>query len=394
MGDFNGMLKEAIDSGESLESAMRRAAAQAAKEAIGSPLKTEITSLLEYDRYEYSGRNSGDSRNGTYQRTIQTSLGPLTIDVPRDRNGKYEPVAIPKYKRKTDLIVSTVLKLHSSGMTDEEMRLAISSIYEANCPKSTLPSMTDAVAEDVKAFSERPLPKRLFALFLDSTYVPLRRGTVAKEAINMALGITGDGTPAVIGCSITPQESAESYKELPSSFKSRGLGSVGVVVTDGLAGIDEAICASCPSAKRQRCFVHLLRNACSKARIGDRPEVAGDFMGIARQDEMESGKSAFESFVAKWRDKYPKLAAWSEKAENVLTFCEFPAGLRRLIYTNNRIESFDKHIKRMLKKQIRFVTEDALEKRIVSMFLHYNEGVGKRKVRCWKEIVDCYESKE
>ena len=99
------------------------------------------------------------------------------------------------------------------------------------------------------------------------------------------------------------------------------------------------------------------------------------------------------SFVAKWRAKYPKLRIWAEKAENVLTFYEFPEGLRRLIYTNNRIESFNKQIKRLLKKQIQFVTEEALEKRIVSMFLHYNEGVGRRKVRCWREIVAYYEAK-
>ena len=106
--------------------------------------------MLGYGKCEASGRNSGDSRNGSYQRTIQTSLGPI-IDVPRDRNGEYEPMAIPKYKRRTDLIASAVVKLYSSGMTDEEMRLIISSIYEANCSKSTISSITDAVVEEVFA---------------------------------------------------------------------------------------------------------------------------------------------------------------------------------------------------------------------------------------------------
>lgn len=290
MGDFNEILKAAIDGGESLESAMRKAAAQAAKEAVEPLLKTEIASLLGYGRHEYGGRNSGDSRNGNCQRTIQTSLGPITIDVPRDRNGRCEPIAVPKCKRKADLIVSAVLKLHSSGMTDEETRLIISSIYEASCSKSAISSIADAVVEDVKGFSERILPKRLSALFLDSAYVPLRRGTAAKEAINLALGAAGDGTPLVIGCSITSQESAESYNELPSGFKSRGLESVEVVVADGLAGIDGAICASYPNAKRQRCFAHLLRNACSKVRASDRSEAAEDFMGIARQEDAESGR--------------------------------------------------------------------------------------------------------
>lgn len=141
-----------------------------------------------------------------------------------------------------------------------------------------------------------------------------------------------------------------------------GLEEVEAAVTDGLAGIDEAIGASYPKAKRQRRFVHLLRNACSKVRASDRSEAAEDFMDVAKRKDMVPGEAAFAAFAAKWRAKYPKLAVWSEKAENVLTFYEFPAGLRQLIYTNNRIESFNKQIKRTLKKQIQFVTEEALER--------------------------------
>ena len=393
MDNFSELLKNAIAEGDDLESAMRKAAAIAAKEAVESLLRTEVQALLGYAKYGPEGRNSGDSRNGSYERTIQTSVGPITIKVPRDRNGDYEPAALPKYQRRTDLVTDVILKLYSSGMTDEEMRLAIGSIYEASYSRSAISAITDAVVEDVKRFSERKLPRRLFALFLDSTYVPIRRDSVAKEAINIALGITDEGIPLVIGYSITPEESAEAYKELLAGFKTRGLEEVEVAVTDGLSGIDEAVSESYPKAKRQRCFVHLLRNICSKVRAKDKQEAAEDFMEIARQRDMASGEAAMASFVAKWKAKYPKLRIWAEKTENVLTFYEFPEGLRRLIYTNNRIESFNKQIKRLLKKQIQFATEEALEKRIVSMFLHYNEGIGKRKVRCWREIVAYYESK-
>ena len=393
MDNFSELLKEAIAGGDDLESAMRKAANRAAKEAVESLLRTEVRTLLGYGKYAPEGRNSGDSRNGSYERTVQTSVGPITVRVPRDRNGDYSPKALPRYQRRTDLVTSVILKLYSCGMTDEEMRLAIGSIYEANCSKSAISAITDAVVADVKRFSERPLPKRLFALFLDSTYVPVRRDSVAKEAINIAMGVDDDGVPLVVGYSITPEESAEAYRELLAGFKSRGLEEVEVAVTDGLSGIDEAVSESYPRAKRQRCFVHLLRNILSKVRAKDRPEAADDFAAIARQRDMESGKAAMASFVAKWRLRYPRLAIWAEEAENVLTFYEFPEGLRKLVYTNNRIESFNKQIKRMVKKQIQFVTEEALEKRIVSMFLHYNDDPGKRKVRCWREIVAYYESK-
>ncbi len=150
---------------------------------------------------------------------------------------------------------------------------------------------------------------------------------------------------------------------------------------------------SCPKARRQRCFVHLLRNICSKVRPSDKSSIDDDFMSVARQDTREDGVRSLREFVEKWKARYPKLAIWAEKTENILTFYDFAEPLRKTIYTNNRIESFNKDIKRMLKKQIQFVSEEALEKRLVSMALHYNEKVGKRKVRCWREIVEYFDQK-
>ena len=393
MDNFSELIKNAIAEGDNLESAMRKAALLMARESVESLLRSELTAMLGYDKYESDGKNSGDSRNGSYERTVQTSLGPLTISVPRDRNGRYEPIAIPRYKRRTDLVTSTIIKLYSSGMSDEEMRLAIGSIYEASYSRSAISSITDAVIEDVKRFSQRRLPKRLFAIFLDSTYVPLRRDSVTKEAINLAMGIDDEGVPMIIGYSITPQESAEAYRELLEGFKSRGLEEVAVAVSDGLSGIDDAIAGSYPKARRQRCFVHLLRNICSKVRPSDKSSVADDFMSVAKQDTREDGERSLREFVEKWKARYPKLAIWAEKTEHILTFYDFAEPLRKTIYTNNRIESFNKDIKRMLKKQIQFVSEEALEKRLVSMALHYNEKVGKRKVRCWREIVEYFDQK-
>lgn len=393
MDNFSELIKNAIAEGDNLESAMRKAALLMARESVESLLRSELTAMLGYDKYESDGKNSGDSRNGSYERTIQTSLGPLTISVPRDRNGRYEPIAIPRYKRRTDLVTSTIIKLYSSGMSDEEMRLAIGSIYEASYSRSAISSITDAVIEDVKKFSQRRLPKRLFAIFLDSTYVPLRRDSVTKEAINLAMGIDDEGVPMIIGYSITPQESAEAYRELLEGFKSRGLEEVAVAVSDGLSGIDDAIAGSYPKARRQRCFVHLLRNICSKVRSKDKSSVAEDFMSVAKQSTREDGERSLREFVEKWKEKYPKLAIWAEKTEHILTFYDFAEPLRKTIYTNNRIESFNKDIKRMLKKQIQFVSEEALEKRLVSMALHYNEKVGKRRVRCWREIVEYFDQK-
>lgn len=377
-----------------MEECVRIAALSATKEAVESFVRTEMNAHLGYAKGKRRPDGKTDARNGYYSRTIETSFGPITISVPRDRDGDFTTAALPKYRRRTEVISSAILKLYSSGMTDEEMRAVIESLYDANVSRSYVSSVTDAVIEDVEKFKARSLPKKLFCLYLDSTYLPLRRETVEKEAVNLAMGIDEFGNRIVVGYSITPQESAEAYRELLAGFRSRGLESVRVIVSDGLAGIDDAIDASFPKAKRQRCFVHLLRNVCSKVRTSDRKPVADDFMAISKQESKANAEEAFKAFESKWGAKYPKVSAWAEGVDHLLTFYDFPVAVRSQIYTNNPIEGFNKQIKRMCKKSIQFVTEESLEKKLVTMFLHYNEGVDRRKVRGWKEVVELMEETE
>lgn len=389
MDNFSKLLNEALGNGETIESAFRSAVVKAAQEAIDSFMESEMSAYLGYERYDHkNGDNTGDSRNGRVARTIATSLGPITINVPRDRNGGFRSAAVAPYKRKTEIISSAIMKLYSAGMTDDEMRLVIESLYDAKVSKSYVSDVTDAVVEDVKRFNEAKMPSDVFCLYLDSTYLPVRRETVRREAVNIAMAITGEGEKRILGYSITPEESAEAYRDLLASFKARGLKSVAVVVSDGIPGIDGAIDSSYPGAKRQRCFVHLLRNLCSKVRSSDRDEIAGDFMAISKAKSAEDGASLLGGFNDKWGSRYPKVRSWASKVDHVLTFLEFPDELRHLIYTNNLIEGFNKQIKRGLKKQIQFVTEEALEKRLVTMFLHYNNGIDTKKVHGWKTIVD------
>ncbi len=382
-------MADLLGEGKSLEEAARAVAAKAAKDAIESFAKSELSAHLGYEK---GGRRAAsDARNGSYERTIQTSFGPITVSVPRDRDGDFRTAALPRYKRRTEVISSAILKLYSSGMTDEEMRVVIESLYDAGVSKSYVSSVTDAVLADVESFRKRPLPPRFFCLYLDSTYLPLRRDSVQREAVNIAMGIDAEGNSMVVGYSITPEESAEAYRELLADFKARGISEVAVVVSDGLAGIDGAVDASFPKAKRQRCFLHLMRNLCSKVRPSDRKEAASDFMALSKKESREEAEKAFSEFKGKWGAKYKSVAKWADSLRDFLTFYEFPEALRRKIYTNNAIEGFNKQIKRMCKKSIQFVTEDALEKRLVTMFLHFNDGMGRRKVRGWSEIVEFME---
>ena len=391
MDNFSKLMADLLTEGKSLEEAVRAIAAKAAKDAIESFARSELSAHLGYEKGGRRASGASDARNGSYERTVQTSFGPITVSVPRDRDGDFRTAALPRYKRKTEVISSAILKLYSSGMTDEEMRVVIESLYDAGVSKSYVSSVTDAVLADVEEFRKRPLPPRFFCLYLDSTYLPLRRDSVQKEAVNIAMGIDADGNSMVVGYSITPEESAEAYRELLANFKSRGLTEVAVVVSDGLAGIDGAVDASFPEAKRQRCFLHLMRNLCSKVRPSDRKEAASDFMSLSKKASREEAEGAFAEFKGKWGAKYKSVAKWADSLCDFLTFYEFPEALRRKIYTNNAVEGFNKQIKRMCKKSIQFVTEDALEKKLVTMFLHFNDGMGRRKVRGWAEIVEFME---
>lgn len=287
MDNFSKLMADLLGEGKSLEEAARAVAAKAAKDAIESFAKSELSAHLGYEK---GGRRAAsDARNGSYERTIQTSFGPITVSVPRDRDGDFRTAALPRYKRRTEVISSAILKLYSSGMTDEEMRVVIESLYDAGVSKSYVSSVTDAVLADVESFRKRPLPPRFFCLYLDSTYLPLRRDSVQREAVNIAMGIDAEGNSMVVGYSITPEESAEAYRELLADFKARGISEVAVVVSDGLAGIDGAVDASFPKAKRQRCFLHLMRNLCSKVRPSDRKEAASDFMALSKKREQGRG---------------------------------------------------------------------------------------------------------
>lgn len=394
MDNFSKSIAKLLAEGKTLEECVKIAAQAAAKEAIESFARSEMTAHLGYSKSQRRPEGQGDARNGYYERTIATSFGPITVSVPRDRDGDFATAALPRYERRTEVISTAILKLYSSGMTDEEMRVIIESLYDAKVSRSYVSSVTDAVMEDVEAFRKRKLPSRLFCLYLDSTYLPLRRGTVQKEAVNLAMGVDAEGHRVVVGYSITPQESAEAYRELLLDFKERGLESVEVIVSDGLAGIDDAIDASFPNAKRQRCFVHLMRNVCAKVRVSDRKAAAEDFMAMSKQPTKADAEGLFAEFRAKWGGKYPKVDAWADKVSHLFTFYEFPAEVRGQIYTNNPIEGFNKQIKRICKKSIQFVTEESMDKKLVTMFLHYNEGVDRRKVRGWKTVVDLMRNKE
>lgn len=373
------------ESDGNIEIALKKLLNSFLEKEINNLLQVEMTQLIGFEKNQDKGTGAENVRNGSYTKPYQTSVGEITITVPRDRNGKFSSPIIPKYKRRSEEISDIIVKLYQSNMTTDQIRLIVESLYNKQYSKMTVSRITDSIIENVNEFKNSQLEDKWFALYLDATYVPIRRDSVKKEAILLAIGINFEGEVKILGYDIVPQESADGYQSLLNSLKERGMQSIEIVVSDDLPGIDGAIDKTFPDSERQRCYLHVLRSIIKRVRPSQKREISQEFMDISRCENKEKALIKLDDFVNKRSKSYPFLKKIKDKSIYFLAFYKYPIELRKLIYSNNRIESYNKQIKRQLKIREQFVTTDALEKLLVSMFIQSNEG-GFRKVNNWEKI--------
>ena len=342
--------------------------------AINSLLATELTAFLDYEKYDRIGFNSGTSRNGSYSRTLHTEYGDLNIQIPRDRNGEFKQQTVAPYKRSNDTLESTVIHLFRKGITMSEISNLIEKMYGHHYTPQTISNMTKAVSETVEAFNKRSLHNRYVCVYLDATYIAVRRDTVSKEAIYIAIGIREDGSKEVLAYTIAPTESAYNWQELLEELKERGVEDVLLFVSDGLKGMADAVFTVFPKAKYQVCLVHVARNIAHKVRVDDRQEICDDFKAIHQAKDGEAGQAALDAFCEKWRKSYKKVVEGLSENAYLLTFYSFPKDIWRSIYSTNLIESFNKQIKKYTKRKEQFPNEESLERFLVTQFEDYNQS--------------------
>jgi len=348
------------------------------EKAINSLLATELTAFLNYEKYDRAGFNSGNSRNGVYSRTIHTEYGDLHIQIPRDRNGEFKQQTVAPYKRSNDTLESTVIHLFKKGITMAEIANLIEKMYGHHYTPQTVSNMTKAVSETVEAFNNRPLHNRYVCVYLDATYIAVRRETVSKEAVYIAVGIREDGSKEVLAYTIAPTESAYNWQELLEEIKDRGVEDVLLFISDGLKGMVDAISEVFPKAKYQTCLVHVARNITHKVRVEDRKEICDDFKLIHQADDAASGQAALDAFCDKWKKSYSKVIKNLRENDYLLTFYSFPKAIWRSIYSTNLIESFNKQIKKYTKRKEQFPNEESLERFLVTQFDDYNQRFATR----------------
>lgn len=375
MNNLTTDLIEALAKKQDIEEVFRRHL----ETAINQLLKHELTAFLNYEPYAREGFHSGNSRNGFYDRTFKTEYGELQLAIPRDRNGEFQQETLAPYQRSNDTLEQFVIHLYEKGITTDEIADLMERMYGHHYSRQTVSNFTQLVTEDVQAFHERKLEKRYVCIYLDATHIPIRRQTVEKEAVYIAIGITEEGTKEVLDFTIAPTESTHVWEEMIQHLQARGLEQVLLFISDGLPGMTDAIHRVYPKAKHQVCCVHVARNIASKVRVKDRQAILDDFKNVYQAKDRDEAVNALNTFQDKWKKSYPRVIDTVISNDQLLTFYDFPASIRRSIYSTNLIEAFNKEIKRYVKRKEQFPNEEALERFLVTQFLDYNQKFG---IRC------------
>lgn len=358
------------------------------EKAVNTLLKTELTAFLDYEKYDRIGFNTGNSRNGSYDRTVKTEYGELHLQIPRDRNGEFKQQTVPAYRRTNDTLEETVIHLFRKGITMSEIADLIEKMYGHHYTPQTMSNITKSFTEEVTAFKGRELHDRYAAIYIDATYIPLKRKTVAKEAIHIAVGIRPDGSKEVLSYAIAPTESITIWEEILLDLQERGLKNVLLFITDGLKGMVGAISRFYPKARFQHCCVHVSRNIVHKVCVKDRKEICDDFKAVYQASSKEEANTFLGSMIEKWQKTYPKVTQSLIKNQDLLTFYEFPPGIRRSIYSTNLIESFNKQIKKYSRRKDQFQNEESLERFLVSIFDTYNQKFLNRSHKGFQQVTD------
>lgn len=389
MNDFTKDMANALFNQDKINDLFR----QKLQQAVNDLLESELTAFLGYNPYERDGWNTGNSRNGAYYRKVDTQFGQIEIKVPRDRNGEFHQHTMPDYKRHTDVLEQTVIKLYSKDVTTREIADLIEKMYGGYYSPAMVSNISKEMIPKVEAYHQRHLSDKFFCVYLDATYIPLKRVTYEREAVYIAIGIKPNGHKEVIDYCIAPTENIEIWSEMLKGFKSRGLEQVELFLSDGVVGMKEAICQSYPKAHFQRCLVHVMRNISAKMRVDDRQKALDEFKQIHTQLNKEMAVQVLHEFYQNWEKAYKNVVRDLRQVEpDLLTFYNYPPAIRASIYSTNMIESFNNRLKRKTKPKTEFPTEQSLDTFIGVQAMDYNDRYFNRIHKGFGQVRDTLES--
>ena len=331
------------------------------RRVLEAALEAEMTEHVGYEPYDPAGHHSGNSRNGTRSKTVITDIGPVQIEVPRDRAGTFEPVMVPKRKRRLGGVDQMVLSLSAKGLTHGEISAHLAEIYGAKVSKETVTRITDGVIDTMVEWQNRPLDAVYPVMFVDAIHVKIREGQVANRPIYVAIGVTVDGERDILGLWVGDGgEGAKYWAHVLTEIRNRGTKDVCILVCDGLTGLPDAVSSVWPRTIVQACVVHLIRGSFRYASRRDWPELAKDLKPIYTAPTEAAALERPADFAGRWETKYPAIVKmWESAWAEFVPFLSFAPDVREVIYTTNAIESVNARIRKAVKARGHFPNEQA-----------------------------------
>ena len=367
------------------------AASMAFKKAlIERALGAELSHHLGYPPGAEKPGEVSNPRNGVTRKSVLTEDGPLRIDIPRDRQGRFEPILIPKHERRFTGFDDKIVAMYARGMTIREIQGFLVEQYGTEVSPEFISSVTDAVMAEVTAWQSRPLEPMYPVVFFDALRVKIREDAVVRnKAIYLALGVLPDGTRDILGLWIENTEGAKFWMKVFNDLKTRGVADILIAVTDGLKGMPEALAAVFPATTLQTCIVHLIRNSLDYASWKDRKALAAAIKPIYTAPSAEAALAELDAFAqGPWGEKFPTVtAAWRRAWDRVIPFFAFPSPIRRVIYTTNAIESINARLRKIIKTRGHFPSDDAATKLIWLALRNITTDWG-RAAKDWKEAMN------
>ena len=362
---------------------------QLTKMLVERALDAEMAEHLGHGKNEPVTNMNGNARNGKSKKTLKGEFGELPIEIPRDRQGSFEPQLIPKHQTRWSGFDDKILSLYARGMTVREIQSHLEEMYGTEVSPTLISSVTDAVMDEVKAWQSRPLDSIYPIVYLDCIHAKVRdSGVVRAKAVYLAIGIDMTGNKEVLGLWIAQTEGAKFWLQVVTELKNRGLQDIFIACVDGLKGFPEAIETIYPKTKVQLCIVHMVRHSLNYVSWKMRKEVAADLRAIYASGTVDQASAALDAFEERWGKDYPSIAqSWRRNWSRITPFFDYPPEIRRVIYTTNAIESVNMSLRKITKNRGSFPSDESLIK-LFYLVLRNISQKWSMPIRDWKAALN------
>lgn len=329
-------------------------------------MDAELEEELGYSRYDYKNKRTDNSRNGSYNKTVSSSQGEIDLKVPRDRNGDYEPQIVKKHQMDVSEIEDKILFLYSQGTSTRDIERTMQEMYGIEVDATRVSKITDKILPVIREWQNRPLESVYAMVMLDAIHYKVREdGIVVKKAVYIGIGTDLEGKKDVLGIWIGATESAKYWLSVLNGLKSRGVNDILIVSVDGLTGFSEAIAAAYPKAEIQRCIIHQIRSSTRYVSYKDVKAFTAALKPIYKAPTEELALEALDELESTWGGKYPaSIKSWRDHWDELATMFKYPEQIRRIIYTTNAIENFNRQLRKVTKTKSAFVSDDTLLKQL------------------------------